>query len=157
MWQLKNDAVVLYYIYILNGMEKERLAFRDYMLFVEAWCLLALARGMLVFVPFKRIVLFMRHKRVTEIPDDKRSIILTGIQVAITRACVRSPWRTMCFEQALAAKMMTRRRGLRSVIYFGVKKEADNDKIQAHAWLKVGEFVVTGWQRMNSYKVVAEF
>jgi hypothetical protein len=138
-------------------MNKERLAFRDYMLFAEAWCLLALARMMLVFVPFKKIVPLMRYKRITEMPNDKRSFILTRIQIAIARACVRSPWRTMCFEQALAAKMMTRRRGLPSVIYFGVKKEADNDKIQAHAWLKSGEFVVTGWQRMNSYRVVAEF
>jgi hypothetical protein len=154
---LKTDAVVLYYIYILNGMEKERSAFRDYMLFVEAWCLLALARMLLVFVPFKKIVPLMRYKRETEMPDDKRFSVLTRIQIAIARACVRSPWRAMCFEQALAAKMMTRRRGLPSVIYFGVKKEAGHEKVQAHAWLKVGEFVVTGWQKVNSYRVVAEF
>jgi hypothetical protein len=138
-------------------MEKDRLLFKDYMLFAEAWCLLALARMMLVFVRFKNIVALMQYKREREMPDAKRAVILSAIKLAIARACVRSPWRTKCFEQALAAKMMTRRRGLPSVIYFGVKKETDNDKIQAHAWLKSGEFVVTGWQRMNSYRVVGEF
>jgi hypothetical protein len=136
---------------------KEKMAFGDYWLFAEAWLLLAISRLLLVIAPFKKIVSLMQFKGTNPVPDDKRLECLPRIQLAIARASTKSPWRTKCFEQALTAKMMTRRRGLPSVIYFGVKKETGSEKIDAHAWLKCGDFVVTGWQRMNSYTVVAEF
>lgn len=99
----------------------------------------------------------MQYKRKIQKPVENEQMILEQIQMSIARACARSPWRTKCFEQALTAKMMTRRRGLESVTYFGVKKSEDSEKIDAHAWVKSGEFVITGWQKTDDYTVVAVF
>jgi hypothetical protein len=127
---------------------------KDLFLFSEAWLLLAKARLMLVFRPFNKILPIIRN----ELPNNKPvdTILLEQIKLSIARACVRSPWRTKCFEQALAARMMLKRRGIATATYFGVSKNPD-DKIEAHAWLKCGEFVVTGWERMDKYSVVGVF
>lgn len=84
-------------------------------------------------------------------------LFLQRMQLAIMRACKRSPWRTMCFEQALAAKMMLNRRGIQAKTYFGVKKDTPDDRLQAHAWVECGAMIVTGWQRVGSYEVLAVF
>ncbi len=44
------------------------------------------------------------------------------------------PWRAKCFEQAIASKIMLRRRGYASLLHLGVKRE--NDHLIAHAWLE---------------------
>jgi hypothetical protein len=130
---------------------------KDIFMFAEAWFLLAVARLMLLFVPFKKLVPVMQYKRVKTYPPGQEQLILHGIQAAIARACVRSPWRTKCFEQALAAKMMTGRRGIDSIIFFGVAKGGEGEKLQAHAWVKCESFIVTGWAGVDKYTVVGTF
>jgi hypothetical protein len=122
-------------------------------LFAEAWILLAVARMMLVFRPFSKILPVLKDGRSNDQQQDMA--LLQMVKLSIARAVARSPWRTKCFEQALAARMMLKRRGIATITYFGVLKTAD-DKMEAHAWLKSGEFVVTGWRRMGEYTVVAE-
>jgi len=131
-----------------------RISLKEVGLFAEAWICLAIARLMLVFMPFKRIVPFLKRKKANRRADHVR---LGMIQLAIARACVRSPWRTKCFEQALAAKMMLNRRGIESTVSFGLRKASAGDAIEAHAWLQSGDFVVTGWQQVNTYDVIAVF
>jgi hypothetical protein len=127
----------------------------EYTMFLEAWSCLAMARLMLVFRPFKKILPFLRSGE-KNVEINVNSEILQQIKLSIARACVRSPWRTRCFEQALAAKMMLNRRKISSTIFFGVKKE-NTEELAAHAWVKSGEFIVTGWQKVKEYTVVGSF
>lgn len=54
------------------------------------------------------------------------------------------PWRSDCLVQAMAAKEMLARAGLRSEFYIGVSR-GEGDGISSHAWLKCnGEIVVGG-------------
>lgn len=133
---------------------KQRLTVQDYMFFAEAWLSLARARWMLLFRPFNKIMPLIKNDR--EFTNEAGIELLGLIQLSIARASVRSPWRTKCFEQALAARMMLMRRGIAATIYFGVLKKPDN-KMEAHAWLKCRDIVVTGWKKMDSYTVVAQF
>src|SRR5471030_2994559 len=97
-------------------------SFRDLMLFLEAWLLLALARLILIFMPFKKIVPLLgkteQQNPATDLKKDCNSSV-RKISVAVLRASRYSPWRTKCFEQALAAKIMIKRRRLTSTIFFG--------------------------------------
>lgn len=129
---------------------------KDYLLFTEAWLCIAAARIMLVCMPFRKIVPLLKYSPASKPPRDV-SARLTQLQLAIARAAARSPWRARCFEQALAAKMMTGRRGLASHIYFGVQKNDAGDKLEAHAWLTCDDFVVTGGKDLDQYTVVARF
>jgi hypothetical protein len=54
---------------------------------------------------------------------------------------LRTPWRSDCLVQALAGRHWLARAGIAADIRLGVRTEAD---FGAHAWLKVGERVVTG-------------
>jgi len=55
---------------------------------------------------------------------------------------LRVPWRSDCVVQALAGRRWLARGGVGSRICVGVRK--DEAGFAAHAWLKVGERIVTG-------------
>lgn len=55
---------------------------------------------------------------------------------------LRVPWRSDCMVQALAARRWLARGGIGSTVCIGVRN--DGPGFQAHAWLKVGERIVTG-------------
>lgn len=136
----------------------KKVAFIEYLLFAEAWVLLAFARSMLVFRPFKKIAPLL-GKEMYEVPADSpgsQSARQKRINVAILRAGRFSPWRTKCFEQAIAAKIMLKRRGMKSTVFFGVFKSASNE-LMAHAWLKSNGVVVTGGPKVDQYTVVSWF
>jgi hypothetical protein len=127
---------------------------KAYMLFAEAWLFLALARMILLVVPFKRIAARLKDKEGKGNGVDEQGLEM--IRDAIIRAGSRSPWRTKCFEKALAAKMMLRRRGMASIIYFGVRKD-EQLNMHAHAWVKCGERVITGGKGIEQYTLLTAF
>lgn len=63
------------------------------------------------------------------------------IAYAIPRIGARVPWRADCLVQALAARRWLARHGINSALSIGVCKDAE---FAAHAWLKVGEQIITG-------------
>ena len=133
--------------------------FDDYLFFAEAWMRLALARLILVFIPFKKMMPLLGKlagENTGHSLDNAGGDIEKKISIAIRRGSRYSPWRTKCFEQALAAKMMLKRRGIVSIIYFGVCKNPDS-KLLAHAWLKTGAGIVTGGKNLSMYTVLSSF
>lgn len=68
----------------------------------------------------------------------------------------RLPWRTLCFEQGLAAHLMLRRRGLPSVLYFGASPKTSSG-LAAHVWVRVGELDVIGAEIASDFAVLAMF
>jgi hypothetical protein len=131
---------------------------KEYRLFGEAWFYILLARLSLLCFPFKTIALWMQ-KNTTE-PAQQLSIVenyLGSISTAIERASRYSPWRAMCFEQALCARKMLSRRKIRGTIYFGVRKKIDDSNIEAHAWVKVQDTIITGGKQTNTYQVLHEY
>ena len=128
----------------------------EYLLFIEAWIGLAFARFLTACFPFRVIA------RMMNTPIIKRrnglAIEIEGprISTAIRRAGRRSPWRTMCFEQALAARFLLRRRGMGATITFGVCK-AETGKINAHAWLDCESKRITGGEDIQRFEIIAVF
>lgn len=127
----------------------------EYLLFTEAFIVLAIARAMLVFLPFKRIApwlgIMMAESQIEY--DANKNEVLNNIGTAIARGSKYTPWRTKCFEQAIAAKVMLRMRKLPGTLYFGVLKDAAGN-INAHAWLKSNNKIVTGGPDISQYTVV---
>ncbi|QHS58128.1 lasso peptide biosynthesis B2 protein [Chitinophaga agri] len=126
------------------------------LLFTEAWCWLGVARLLLVFMPFRKIVPLLGDS----IPADPtapvtKTIRPQRIRAAIRRAAACAPWRTKCFEQALAGKLMLRYRKLPGVVFFGVNK--NGNKMNAHAWLECNGIIVTGHTGIDEYTVIARF
>ena len=139
-----------------------RLPMRDRMLLLEAVMRLAMARLSLIFVPFS--VLASRLGAVERADPDssvapplplQQQEAVRKIGWAVTRAARYIPFRAVCLPQAIAAKAMLRRRGIASVMHFGVAKT--REKMDAHAWLDAGRIEVTGYPVEASYVEVARF
>lgn len=133
---------------------------RAKLLFFEAFFLIALARIATKFYSFQRLlqILGTTHGETTKTPisiEEKRYYY--EYTKAINRAAKIAWWHTMCYEQAITAKLMLRRRKVPCTIYIGMHRKEDNQKLEGHAWLRVHDFIVTGKTDFSKYVVVGVF
>ena len=130
-----------------------RLGARNVALLLEAVACLALARAAVRLLPFRVLARGLggrMQETPTAVPVTPRS---RRVGWALAVASQRTPWRSRCLEQALAAKAMLRRRGIESTMYLGVTRAP----FEAHAWVRVGDVHVTGGSDVDRYAVVASF
>jgi Transglutaminase-like superfamily len=74
---------------------------------------------------------------------------------AVTRAARHVPFRAVCLQQAFAALLMLRRRGLAATVHLGLLREGS--ELKAHAWSRCGEIAVTGVAAAREFTPVAAF
>ncbi len=74
---------------------------------------------------------------------------------AVGRAARHVPFRAVCLQQAFAALLMLRRRGLAATVHFGLLR--DGGKLKAHAWSRSGEIPVTGVAAARGFTPIAAF
>jgi hypothetical protein len=131
----------------------------------EAALWLALARASVLVVPFR--LLARRIGSVTAPIDgmaagrlparlDTELELVQDIGWAVTRAARYVPFKAVCLPQALAAKMMLRRRNLPAVLYFGAARQATGG-LEAHAWVMAAGIEVTGYPEAHSFTPIACF
>ena len=129
---------------------------RDRWLFVEAAIFVTLAGLALCIVPFRRLAPYLgRHMQGSTEKAQRADGLRLEVHRAVGRAARYLPWPAKCFSQAIAGKLMLRRRGVASTLCLGVKK--GGEELEAHAWLRAGGFVVTGARGMAGFTIVATF
>ncbi|MEI9997240.1 MAG: lasso peptide biosynthesis B2 protein [Rhizomicrobium sp.] len=138
-----------------------RLPVRRKLQVLEAVICLALARIALFFVPFRILaarfgVLAGSGAPGGPVLSETQCAKAREIGWAVTRAARYTPFRAVCLPQAIAAKAMLSRRGIGSVMHFGVAKMADAP-LAAHAWLDAGPVEVTGFPVGEGFVEVARF
>ncbi len=75
---------------------------------------------------------------------------------AVVRAARHVPFKAVCLPQAMAARIMLRRRGVASVLHFGAAKGRERP-IDAHAWLDAAGVEVTGYPVSAQFAEIACF
>lgn len=145
---------------------KEKHSYKEYVMFAEAWALMALSRILIFLMPFRKLLPLL-GKPINQEEAEKAASkptasldLLKMIQKSILRASVRSPWRTKCFEQALTARMMLKKRKIKSVLYFGVSKnifDTSKKDTAAHAWIICSGFTITGGRNNEIFTIVGRF
>lgn len=138
-------------------MKKNLHPFRTYIFFAEAWIALSFARIILVYMPFRKIAPRLKNNVTKSVNKATEFYCYEETGRSVKRACKYTPWRTMCFEQAIAAKMMLNRRNLHSELYFGVYKNEMANTIEAHAWLRSGDRIITGGSHLDKFKIISVF
>jgi len=126
----------------------------------EALLALLIARGVMLFLPFRRIAEWLgtpgAESPVAAAPDEIRMAQEVGWAVGVIARQV--PWDGRCLAQALAATGMLRRRGMEGTVSFGVcEGQGKSAGFDAHAWLRFGSCVVTGGPEHQRYKVITTF
>jgi hypothetical protein len=134
-------------------------------LLAEAVACLLTARLALVFVPFPRLA---RRLGTFVPPTDARvaaaqtatrqdQVQRAGeIGWAVTHAARYVPFKAVCLPQAMAARVMLKRRGVNSVMHFGAAKGQDKP-LDAHAWLDAAGVEVTGYPVAENFAEIACF
>lgn len=118
-------------------------------LFFESIWHLAFIKILLLRYPFNAVAKrYDLELLISQEPKSNQDMkTLKQIRWAISRASTIIPWRSVCLDQALSAQQMLASREIRGILYMGVSKEDDPNKnkaLKAHAWLKCGDFFVTG-------------
>lgn len=82
---------------------------------------------------------------------------LKQITWAIERSSQLLPWDGLCLVKALTAHIMLKKRKLSAIIYMGVKKDSQTNELEAHAWVKANNQILTGKQGHKNFTVVSMF
>jgi hypothetical protein len=132
-----------------------KLPMQEKTLFAEAVAFLFYAKLLLSVLPFKICV-----KKFKMLPPTTVSVDLNEVQVigrAISRANKLACWKNRCLVSSFAARFMLSRRNIASELYLGIRFENDAQlKMNAHAWLMVGDFFVTP-KGNDGYKEIFRF
>jgi hypothetical protein len=111
-------------------------------LLVEAFATLLAARSSLVLLPVRWIFRWLesppRHPAASGASET-----VEEIRWAVLTVARYGPLSFVCFPQALAAHAMLRRRGIRSIMHYGVRRSADR-QMRAHTWLEVDHRMLLG-------------
>ena len=127
----------------------------DKWLLLRATGWLLIARIMLVAVSFERLsARLSATSHSTQIEQDP--VLLQRIGFAVSAAANNVPWRSDCFPQTIAARMLLKHHGYSSTIHLGVEK-VGKDELAGHAWLTCGETVVTGGEDLHRYTELHSF
>jgi Transglutaminase-like superfamily len=78
------------------------------------------------------------------------------VRRSIARAARHVPFRAACLQQAFAALLMLRRRGLSATVQLGLAKDG-HGVLRAHAWSRCGEVAVSGVDAAQGFTAVAAF
>jgi hypothetical protein len=111
-------------------------------LLLETFATLLAARCSLVLLPVRWIFHWLESPpRHPAVPDGSQ--IVEDVRWAVLTVARYGPLSFVCFPQALGAHAMLRRRGIRSVMHYGVRRSADR-QMRAHTWLEVDHRMLLG-------------
>ncbi len=135
-------------------------SWHDRALFGEALLTLGWAKFLVSVVPFRKLA--PRLGRVQGETSPTIAVAERNIAVQVSwavQAVARYiPLGFVCLPQAIAAQQMLRRRGIPSTIYLGVAPDRSGAQaIQAHAWLRAGDKIVTGEHEAARHEKLASF
>lgn len=128
-------------------------------LLFEAFVFLGISRIVLMTMKFKYIVGFLGRIRIdpagpVETPDQLKCAEAAG--AAIETMSRHTVWKSSCFVQALAAKLMLSRRGIHCNISLGLARDSTG-KLVAHAWATACGITLTGAAGAENFIVLSEF
>lgn len=135
-----------------------RLSPRLYFLYLEVTLLSAITRLAILLVPFRQLAKTLVTGNTSldnTLPVDS-ALLIEEIGLAVTRVSRFTPWRCMCLEQGLMAKVLLWQRGIPSTLVFGVANQSEGE-MTAHAWLLCEKKVVVGAKGMEEFSPIATF
>lgn len=135
-----------------------RLSWEKKFLLLEACALLATFRLVLAVLAFKKIEPHL-GQHMYETPDENTArdgMTAKTVGWAVNTMSRHTLWESKCLVQAMTAKYMLRRRGVKSTLYLGVARD-ENQEMIAHAWLRSGGRIVTGARTKEKFVAVSSF
>lgn len=125
-------------------------------LYLKIFLLSGLYRLLILTVPMKYLKKIMGTRNQESAPQETvEAYRYAGlVSKAVNRVCDQTPWESKCLVKALTIQHFLKKKKISSTLYLGVGKS--NANMIAHAWLRVGEYYVSGGNG-EGYALVAKF
>lgn len=134
-----------------------RLGAGDKLMLAEAFFTLAIASAAIRLLRFRTVVGVLASRRLAATaaadPDERTT---RRARWAVQAWARRVPWRTVCFQKGLALHIMLRRRGIASVLHYGVRTEAGKG-VAAHVWVTENGRAVIGGEEAPGFTCLATY
>lgn len=111
---------------------------------------------LVLLIPFRYYHRFLGQQGLESELDvvvDRRALKSAHTLQVVSKYCF---WQCRCLTQALALKLILRRRRINCTVYLGVSRLKPGG-IEAHAWLRCGRQILVGAEGRDDYAVVARF
>lgn len=134
-----------------------RLGRADKHALAAAFVALGLASLAIRLLPFRRTASLLARPipaRAGAAADDPSTI--ARYRWAVNRWADRVPWRAVCFQRGLALHLLLRRRGIGSIMHYGVTQDS-GEGLRAHVWIEAGGRIVMGGEEAAGFARVASF
>jgi hypothetical protein len=125
----------------------------DWPLFVEALATLAVASMAIRVLPFRLVAAAASRSGRKATRSDSETV--RRVRGAVRGWGRRVPWKSVCFQRGLALHWMLRRRGIPSVLLYGVRRQGD--ELAAHVWVDVDGETVIGGDEAPDFACLARF
>jgi Transglutaminase-like superfamily len=125
----------------------------DWLLLAEALAVLALASMAIALLPFRKVAAAASAHGPEKTRSDAEMV--RRVRGAVQGWGRRVPWKAVCFQRGLALHWMLRRRGIRSVLLYGVRQR--DDGLAAHVWVEVDGATVIGGEEAPNFACLARF
>lgn len=117
-------------------------------------------RFLILYTPMRRLKKKMgipEEETSKEPLGEKYNKMLEAISIKVNCICEKTKWESKCLVRALTAQKLLKHYKVPTTLYLGVLTE--DGKMLAHAWLRAGNYIVTGANRgqFAAYTVVAKF
>jgi hypothetical protein len=130
---------------------------REQRLIIEAVLSLLAVQLAFAVLPFPRALQLLRVVQGETLIGRVAAAEACEVGCAITRAARYVPFRAACLQQAFAALLILRRRGLAATVHLGLAREVGANALKAHAWSCCGEVPVTGVEAAQGFVEVTAF
>lgn len=126
------------------------------------WPLSGIFRFAMLFIPFRYFSkyygnYYQNYQLSTLLsPTDIRKV--ADIRASVHLIAKSTPWQSKCLVQALMARTLLGFYKISYVLHIGVLlTKNEQEPIKAHAWLKVGPYIITGRERHKSFTILASY
>jgi hypothetical protein len=107
------------------------------------------------FLPSKMLVRIYGRQMVetpARLPEEQEEFARhTGTTLAFVKKHLL--WRSTCVMDAIAARIILKRRNIPSTVYIGFRHGVTSGPFNAHAWVRSGKWTVTGSPVHKTYRV----
>lgn len=125
-------------------------------------------RACVLWLPFIHTSRFLGHcyqYSFSTVVQAPQQAVANNIGLISSKVAKYTPWESACLVQAMMAISLLRYYKIPYVLYLGVTKASSdaadsenvNSLLRAHAWLTVGDRVITGRHGYKAYTIVATF
>ncbi|HEX8263552.1 MAG TPA: lasso peptide biosynthesis B2 protein [Allosphingosinicella sp.] len=131
----------------------ERRSLSDWLLLSEALAALTLASLAIAILPFRWVASAASARGPAKPRVDAEMV--RRVRGAVQGWGRRVPWKAVCFQRGLALHWMLRRRGIRSVLLYGARRQ--DDGLAAHVWVDVDGVTAIGGEEAPNFACLARF